>query len=180
MSYLGDYVLADIVDFTFTTVNTSGAPTQLAGTPAISVYKTNSTTQSTSGVTLTVDFDAVTGLNHVRVDTSSDGTFYATGCDFHVVITAGTVSGTSVVGYTVGAFSLEKRTSGKIMSEPSATFAWATATPRNILAWLGALNRNKVTQTNTTKTLRNDADSGNISTAAVSDDGTTATRAEWS
>ena len=47
------------------------------------------------------------------------------------------------------------------------------------IAWVTALNRNKVTQTTTTLTLRNDADSGNIATSAVSDDGTTATRGEF-
>ena len=44
------------------------------------------------------------------------------------------------------------------------------------LAWLGALSRNKITQTATTTTLRNDADSGNLGTSTVSDDGTTFTR----
>lgn len=105
--YLGDYVDDATVDFCFTTVNTSGAPTQLAGTPAISVYKDNNTTQTTTGVTLTVDFDSVTGLNHVRIATTD--AFYATGTDFHVVITTGTVGGTSVVGYCVAQFSIEKR-----------------------------------------------------------------------
>ena len=107
--YIGDYAVSSVIDFTFTTVTTTGAPTQLAGTPAISVYKNNSTTQTTTGVTLTIDFDTVTGLNHIRIDTSSDGTFYATANDFHVIITTGTVGGTSVVGYTVGTFSLQNR-----------------------------------------------------------------------
>lgn len=105
---LGDFDTSAVVYFKFTTVTTTGAPTQLAGTPAISVYKDNSTTQSTSGVTLTVDFDSVTGLNHVAVDTSSDGTFYSAGSFFDVVITTGTVGGTSVVGYVVGRFCLRK------------------------------------------------------------------------
>jgi hypothetical protein len=47
------------------------------------------------------------------------------------------------------------------------------------VAWVATLARNKITQTATTQALRNDADSGNIATAAVSDDGTTAVRAEW-
>jgi len=48
------------------------------------------------------------------------------------------------------------------------------------IAWLVALSRNKATQTASTKTLRNDADDTNIATSAVSDDGTTFTRGEWS
>lgn len=108
MSYQGDYAEDAIVDFTFHTNGTTGAPTTLSGTPALSVYKANSTTQSTAGITLSADFDTVTGLNHVRIDTSADA-FYATGNDYSVVITTGTVGGTSVVGYTVGSFSIENR-----------------------------------------------------------------------
>src|SRR5215468_6716911 len=107
MSYLGDFVVSQIVDLKFTTVNTSGVPTTLSGSPAISVYKANNTTESTAGVTLTVDFDSRTGLNHVRIDTSADTTFYAIDNDYQVVITTGTVSGSSVVGYVVGEFSIK-------------------------------------------------------------------------
>jgi hypothetical protein len=70
------------------------------------VYKDNSTTQSTAGVTLSVDFDAVTGLHNVRITTSSDATFYANGGEFECVITTGTVDSVSVVGSCVGRFTL--------------------------------------------------------------------------
>lgn len=56
----------------------------------------------------------------------------------------------------------------------------ATSSIKDKLNWLFALGRNKLTQTSTTQTLRNDADSGSIATAAVADDGTTASRAKWS
>ena len=108
MSYQGDYAEDATLDFKFPTRNTSGAPTTLGGTPALSVYKANGTTQSTAGITLTVDFDSVTGCNHVRIDLSADA-FYATGNDYQVVITTGTVDGTSVVGETVATFSIENR-----------------------------------------------------------------------
>lgn len=45
--------------------------------------------------------------------------------------------------------------------------------------WLFVLSRNKGTQTATTKTIRNDADSGDIATSTHTDDGTTFTRGEW-
>lgn len=61
----------------------------------------------------------------------------------------------------------------------SAGVPAVTASFRDAFRWIFALSRNKITQTSSTQTLRNDADSGNIATAAVSDDGTTATRAEW-
>src|SRR3954470_20888238 len=90
--HVGDYQPGDTVDCNFGTVNPStGASFTLAGTPAISVYKDNGTTESTTGVTLTADFDARTGFNHIRVTTGSDGTFYSAGSFFEAVITTGTV-----------------------------------------------------------------------------------------
>lgn len=107
---LGDIAPGAILDCKFTTINgATGLPATLGGTPAVSVYKDNSTTQSTAGVTLTVDFDAVTGLNHLRIDTSADGTFYAAGSNFQAVITTGTVGGNSVVGMVLRDFSVNKR-----------------------------------------------------------------------
>lgn len=109
MTYQGDYAVASPVVFNFNTISfTDGSPITLAGTPALSIYK-NSTTESTAGITLTVDYDGRTSLHHVEIDTSADGTFYAAGNDFDVIITAGTVGGTSVVGRKVGSFSLENR-----------------------------------------------------------------------
>ncbi len=107
--WLGEIDAAQILDFKFTTRSTTGAPTTLAGTPAVSVYKNNDTTESTAGVSLTVDFDSRTGLNHVRIDTSADGTFYSIANDYQVVITAGTVGGTSVVSEVVAHFAIRNR-----------------------------------------------------------------------
>lgn len=64
-------------------------------------------------------------------------------------------------------------------AEPGAVPA-ATSSLKDKINWLFALARNKTTVTATTATLRNDADSGNVSTSTVSDDGTTFTRGEWS
>src|SRR3989304_3733373 len=106
MGYVGDIRLGDTIDVKFATVSTIGAPTTLAGTPVVSAYVGNSTTQLTAGITLTVDFDAVTGLHNVRVvATGANG--YAAGGNYALVITTGTVGGTSVVGEVVGEFSLE-------------------------------------------------------------------------
>lgn len=108
MSWIGDFRLGDTFDTKFTTVNTSGAPTTLAGTPVISAYVGNSTTELTAGITLTVDFDSRTGMHNIRVVATS-GNGYATTSNYQLVITTGTVSGTSVVGYVVGEFSIENR-----------------------------------------------------------------------
>lgn len=64
------------------------------------------------------------------------------------------------------------------MVEPSAVPA-VTAKVREVLAWLLVLSRNKITQTATTGTLRNDADNATIATTTVSDNGTTGVRGEW-
>lgn len=109
MSYQGDIAVSQILYFNFTTVDNTGLPTVLTGTPALSVYKDDNTTESTAGVTLSASIDSRTGLNNVKIDTSADGTFYAAGHDFTVVITAGTVGGVSVVGYEVGSFSINNR-----------------------------------------------------------------------
>lgn len=109
MNNLGDYAPSTIIYGKFTTYQPStGAAFTLAGTPALSVYKDNSVTQSTTGVTLTASFDSVTGLNHFAIDTSADGTFYSAGSNFDIVITTGTVDSVSVVGSVVGSFSLNK------------------------------------------------------------------------
>lgn len=109
MSSLGDFDASTVIYGKFTTYRPStGAPFTLAGTPVLSVYKDNSTTQSTTGVTLTADFDAITGLHHYAIDTSTDGTFYAAGSFFDVVVTTGTVDSVSAVGTVVGRFTLRK------------------------------------------------------------------------
>jgi hypothetical protein len=108
MAYIGDIRLGETIDTKFCTVTTTGAPTQLAGSPVISAYPGNSTTQLTAGITLSVDFDSVTGLNNIRVVATS-GNGYATATNYQLVITTGTVGGTSVVGYVVAEFSIENR-----------------------------------------------------------------------
>ena len=100
------YAAGSIIYRNFNTHKGDGTPITLAGSPAASVYKDDGTTEDDSGITLTVDFDAKTGLHNVKIDTSADGTFYATGHDFSVVLTAGTVDSISVVGYEVFRFRL--------------------------------------------------------------------------
>lgn len=105
MSYQGSYGTSTLLYWLFATT-VDGVPTVFAGSPALSVYK-NSLTQSTTGVTLTVSYDGVVGMNQCKIDTSADTTFYDTGSQFSVVISAGTVGGSSVVGRPVGSFSIE-------------------------------------------------------------------------
>lgn len=111
MSYKGDYLLGSTVYIWFTSRNTTPVPTTLSGSPAVAIYKNTSTTESTTGVTLTVDFDSRTGLNFVQIVATS-GNGFAVGDICAAVITSGTVGGNSVVGEVIGTFTIEKATAG--------------------------------------------------------------------
>ena len=96
--------LGDTYYFLFTTRNFStGAPYTLAGTPVLSVYEENNATQITSGVSVSVDYDSVTGLNQATIVATS-GNGYEVGKYYSVVVTTGTVNSVSVVGEVIGHF----------------------------------------------------------------------------
>lgn len=103
---MNDYNAGDTINFKFTSRGASGPSTLTSG--VLSIYKNSSTTESTSGVTLSADFDGLVGLNNVTIDTSTDGTFYANGSFFDVVLTDGTVDGYPVDGEVVGRFALRQ------------------------------------------------------------------------
>ncbi len=116
--YLGDFAEDGDIFFKFTTrIFATGIPGTLTGAPAIlSVYIDEElTTELTTNETffgMDIDFDSITGLNNVRIDLSGSA-FFATGADYTVVITTGTVSGVSVVGEVVATFSIENRSMGQ-------------------------------------------------------------------
>lgn len=70
---------------------------------------------------------------------------------------------------------VESALDGQTCDEPTGKPSWSTSTVKEWVCWIGAWSRNKVQQTSTTKTLRNDADDAAIVTCGVSDDGTTFT-----
>ncbi len=97
--------LGATLDFQFNTKR--NGPKTLSGTPTIDVYEDNSTTQVQTGLTPTVDFDSVTGLNNLRINaTAVNG--YEAGKTYHAVLAAGTVDGISVVGCLVAKFTIER------------------------------------------------------------------------
>lgn len=109
------------------------------------VYRDDSLTQSTAGVSLLTNFDSISGFNQITITTTSDGAFYTNGSDYTVVLTGGTVSSKNVAGYVLGAFSLQNRTalrpatagrtitvdsSGSVMaSGGAASDPWITSLP---------------------------------------------------
>jgi hypothetical protein len=108
MSYRGDFRAGAVLPpFFFNTRDSTGAPASLGGSPtSLVVYKDGSTTQSGAGVTFTGNFDGVTGLNAVTIDTSADTAFYTVGSRYTVVLDNGVVSNVSVVGAIAAEFSL--------------------------------------------------------------------------
>ena len=94
-----------------------------------------------------------------------------------VTIKSGT--GTGEVSLSSGLLTLSATGLDNVVCSEPASVPALTANLKTALSWLLALARNKITQTSTTSTLRNDADSGNIATSTVSYDGTTFTRGEW-
>lgn len=201
--HIGDYDTSAVVYGKFTTFRPStGAAYTLGGTPALAVYKDNSTTQSTSGVTLTADFDGVTGLNHFAIDTSADGSFYSAGSNFDVVLTAGTIDSVSVVGAVVGSFTIRKTYAGGVVAglndlsaaevnaevvdalnvdtyaEPGQGAPAATASLAAKINYLFKAWRNKKTQTASQFALYADDAATVDQKATVTDDETTTTVGE--
>lgn len=105
--YLGNFLDNAAVEFKFNTQD-SGTRYTLAGTPAISIYKGSATgTETTTGVTLTVDHDSITGMHHVSVVTTN--AFYDDAAEYFAVITQGTVNSKNVAGVVVAHWSMQNR-----------------------------------------------------------------------
>lgn len=108
-TYLGDFPLNGIVYFGWNSNDQLGASVTRATNGTVSVYKDDGTTQTTTGVTDTEDFDGLTGVHWVKVDTSADGTFYATGHDFAIVLSGAVIDGRTV-NAVLAFFSINNRT----------------------------------------------------------------------
>lgn len=106
-TYLGDYLSGETVYFMWSSNGADGASITRATNGTISVYKDNSTTQTTTGVTDTEDFDSLTGIHHVAVATTDS--FYTTATDFIVVLSGATIDG-KTVNAVLAHFSIENRT----------------------------------------------------------------------
>ncbi len=172
--YYGDIRLGDMIDIKFTSRQFStGAPFTLAGSPAVAAYVGNGTTEITAGITLSVDFDSRTGLNNVRIVASS-GNGFATATNVHLVITAGTVDGISVVGETIGSFSIEARSAPTAIENADALLKrdWTSVSGEAARSVLNALRilRNKFTLTGTALSVKKEDDSTEAWASVVTTD----------
>ena len=131
-----DFAAGDTIDWKFTSRTTAGAPIVLAGSASLAVYSSNSATENVTGITLTTNFDSVVGLNHIRITTGSDATFYAAGNVYNAVMTGGTVNAVTVTGEVVGRFTLGRylkpETAGRLLRVGSNFAADA-----NVTTWRG-------------------------------------------
>ena len=110
-NYKGDYAEDATVRFSFNTKDGSGGPVSpdsASDVIDVEVYKDHGTTQITAGITVTEDFDSVTGLVIVEVDMSADAA-YTAGSDYMAVISVGTAGTISIVGDCVAEWSCENR-----------------------------------------------------------------------
>lgn len=92
--YLGDILPGQTIDFMWNSNSGAGASITRATNGTISVYKGNDTTQTTTGVTDTEDFDTLTGVHHVRIVTTN--AFYVAGENYMVVLSGATIDGQTV------------------------------------------------------------------------------------
>lgn len=112
--YLGDFAASSTVRDGFSTFDGNGASVTSTMTAAsnLRVYKDGGTTEraSTSGYTLTKDFDSVTGVVFWSIDTSDNTTvgFYAAGSDYMVVLQGSTIDG-QTVSMVLATFSIANR-----------------------------------------------------------------------
>jgi hypothetical protein len=110
--YLGDISASATIHHGWTS-DVNGVPSTLSS-GAVRVYKNSTDTESSAGITFTPDFDTRTGLNHLAIDTSVDGAFYAAGANFLVVLTAGSVDGQTVTPRAICSFSIGNRSNAAI------------------------------------------------------------------
>jgi hypothetical protein len=106
--YLGDFTRGQSVHFAWDSNSSAGASITRGTNGTVSVYKNNGTTQSTTGVTDTEDFDSLTGVHACTIDLSADASFYSPGANFTVILSAATID-SQTVNAVLAHFSVENR-----------------------------------------------------------------------
>src|SRR3990167_3251687 len=136
LQYLGDFQYGATVYVPFASYDANGASVTLTGLTVtdIEIYKNGSVTQraSDAGYTLLdtdgIDFDAITGIHGLSIDTSDNTTagFFGPGNDYFVVVSSVTISAQTV--NFVYSFSIENRHEGGVLLRTTiATLASQTS-----------------------------------------------------
>ena len=114
MNYVGDFAADETVYLNFASYDSNGASVTLTGlaTSDIEIYKNGGTTQRSSdaGYTVSTDFDTITGIHAISIDTSdnTDAGFFAAGNDYVVIVSSVTID-SQTVSLVAGSFSIENR-----------------------------------------------------------------------
>jgi len=120
MIRLGDYAEDATLDFFWNTSDAAGASVDRTTDGEVRVYKGNSTTQTTTGVTDDEAFDGLVGVHHCRIVLTD--AFYVAGEDYSVVLSAATIDG-EVVNAAIAHFSIANRSSVAILQKGIAQTA---------------------------------------------------------
>jgi hypothetical protein len=104
--HLGDFADNQTIHFHWSTNAADGASITRSTNGTISVYKNDSATQTTTGVTDTEDFDSLTGVHLCKIVTTD--AFYETGKDYTVILSGATIDGESV-NAVLAHFSIQNR-----------------------------------------------------------------------
>jgi hypothetical protein len=125
--YWGDFPINATISIPFDTfAGSTGASITMSGFAAsdVEIYKNGGTTQraSDNGYTTTTDFDSLTGLHMLVIDTSdnSDPGFFAAGNEYQVAVSSVTIDG-QTVSFWAGTFSIE-RSGGALAMLKDATY----------------------------------------------------------
>jgi len=113
MMYLGDFLEDAVVYVPLNTSGADGASITRATDGTVQIYKDDGTTESTAGITDNEDFDGLTGVHLVKVDTSADA-FYEAGHDYTVVLSGAVIDG-ETVNAVLAVFSIENRFSSSTL-----------------------------------------------------------------
>lgn len=104
--YLGDFSEDQTVRFHWGSTAVAGESITRATNGTISVYKDGNTTQTTTGVTDTEDFDTLTGVHYCEIATTD--AFYVAGADYTVILSGATIDG-KAINTPLAHFSIENR-----------------------------------------------------------------------
>lgn len=113
--YYGDFAEDDTVDIPFNTFTSDDPSASCTITDFINtdvhIHKDGGLTQrnNAAGITVSVNFDGITGNHLVKIDTSDDTVagFWVTGSEYQVRIEGATVDGATINAW-IGAFSIER------------------------------------------------------------------------
>lgn len=105
MIYHGDFLPGATIHFLWSTNGANGASITRGTNGTVSVYKNNGTTQTTTGVTDTEDFDGLTGVHACTIATTDS--FYTPG-NYSVVLSGASID-SQTVNAVIGHFSIANR-----------------------------------------------------------------------